>query len=54
MERILKELDVHYTDEIDEAAFYGPKLDVKYVPSSARSTHSPPASSTSACSPSST
>ena len=30
MERILKDLDVHYSIGIDEAAFYGPKLDVQY------------------------
>ena len=30
MERILKELDVDYTIGIDEAAFYGPKLDIQY------------------------
>ena len=30
MERILKDLDVEYTIGIDEAAFYGPKLDIQY------------------------
>ena len=30
MERILKDLDVNYTVGIDEAAFYGPKLDIQY------------------------
>ena len=30
MERILKDLDVDYTISIDEAAFYGPKLDIQY------------------------
>ena len=30
MERILKDLDVNYTIGIDEAAFYGPKLDIQY------------------------
>ena len=30
MERILKDLDVDYTIGIDEAAFYGPKLDIQY------------------------
>ena len=30
MERILKNLDVDYTVGIDEAAFYGPKLDIQY------------------------
>ena len=30
MERILKDLDVHYSIGIDEAAFYGPKLDIQY------------------------
>ena len=30
MERILKDLDVNYTVGIDEAAFYGPKLDMQY------------------------
>ena len=30
MERILKDLDVDYTAGIDEAAFYGPKLDIQY------------------------
>ena len=30
MERILKDLDVEYSIGIDEAAFYGPKLDVQY------------------------
>ena len=30
MERILKDLDVYYTVGIDEAAFYGPKLDIQY------------------------
>ena len=30
MERILKDLDVDYTVGIDEAAFYGPKLDIQY------------------------
>ena len=30
MERILKGLDVDYTVGIDEAAFYGPKLDIQY------------------------
>ena len=29
-ERILKDLDVDYTIGIDEAAFYGPKLDIQY------------------------
>ena len=32
MERILKDLDVDYTVGIDEAAFYGPKLDVNVRP----------------------
>ena len=32
MERILKDLDVEYTIGIDEAAFYGPKLDVNVKP----------------------
>ena len=30
MERILEDLDVNYTVGIDEAAFYGPKLDIQY------------------------
>ncbi len=30
MERILKDLDVDYTVGIDDAAFYGPKLDIQY------------------------
>ncbi|MBD5130771.1 MAG: threonine--tRNA ligase [Ruminococcaceae bacterium] len=30
MEKILKDLDVNYTVGIDEAAFYGPKLDIQY------------------------
>ena len=30
MERILKDLDVDYSVGIDEAAFYGPKLDIQY------------------------
>ena len=30
MERIIKDLDVNYTVGIDEAAFYGPKLDIQY------------------------
>ena len=30
MERILNDLDVHYSIGIDEAAFYGPKLDIQY------------------------
>ena len=30
MERILEDLDVDYTIGIDEAAFYGPKLDIQY------------------------
>ena len=30
MERILKDLDVNCTVGIDEAAFYGPKLDIQY------------------------
>ena len=30
MERILNDLDVHYSIVIDEAAFYGPKLDIQY------------------------
>ena len=30
MKRILKDLDVNYTVGIDEAAFYGPKLDIQY------------------------
>ncbi len=30
MERILKDLDVDYSIGIDEAAFYGPKLDIQY------------------------
>ncbi len=30
MERILKDLNVDYTIGIDEAAFYGPKLDIQY------------------------
>ena len=30
MEHILKDLDVDYTIGIDEAAFYGPKLDIQY------------------------
>ena len=30
MERILKDLDVNYTVGIDDAAFYGPKLDIQY------------------------
>ena len=30
MERILNDLDVNYTIGIDEAAFYGPKLDIQY------------------------
>jgi len=30
MERILKDLGVNYTVGIDEAAFYGPKLDIQY------------------------
>ena len=30
MERILKDLNVEYTIGIDEAAFYGPKLDIQY------------------------
>ena len=30
MERIPKDLDVDYTVGIDEAAFYGPKLDIQY------------------------
>ena len=30
MEQILKDLDVEYSVGIDEAAFYGPKLDIQY------------------------
>ncbi|MBO4355857.1 MAG: threonine--tRNA ligase [Clostridia bacterium] len=30
MEKILKDLDVDYSVGIDEAAFYGPKLDIQY------------------------
>ncbi|MBD5112783.1 MAG: threonine--tRNA ligase [Ruminococcaceae bacterium] len=30
MEKILKDLNVEYTVGIDEAAFYGPKLDIQY------------------------
>ena len=30
MERILNDLDVNYSIGIDEAAFYGPKLDIQY------------------------
>ena len=30
MEKILKDLNVNYTVGIDEAAFYGPKLDIQY------------------------
>ena len=30
MERILKDLEVDYSIGIDEAAFYGPKLDIQY------------------------
>ena len=30
MAQILKDLDVEYTIGIDEAAFYGPKLDIQY------------------------
>ena len=30
MEKILMDLDVHYSIGIDEAAFYGPKLDIQY------------------------
>ena len=30
MGQILDDLDVHYTVGIDEAAFYGPKLDIQY------------------------
>ncbi len=30
MEKIFEDLDVHYTIGIDEAAFYGPKLDIQY------------------------
>ena len=30
MEHILNDLDVHYSIGIDEAAFYGPKLDIQY------------------------
>ena len=30
MERILNDLNVHYSIGIDEAAFYGPKLDIQY------------------------
>ena len=30
MGKILDDLDVHYTVGIDEAAFYGPKLDIQY------------------------
>ncbi len=30
MEKILKDLNVEYTIGIDEAAFYGPKLDIQY------------------------
>lgn len=30
MEKILKDLDVNYEIGIDEAAFYGPKLDIQY------------------------
>ena len=30
MKQILEDLDVHYSIGIDEAAFYGPKLDIQY------------------------
>ena len=43
MGRILDDLDVKYTIGIDEAAFYGPKLDIQY---SARRTPSSPSRST--------
>ena len=48
LREVLVELGIDFTEEIGEAAFYGPKLDVNVTPS-ARSTRSPPASSTSAC-----
>ena len=51
MERILKDLDVDYTVGIDEAAFYGPKLDIQYKNVYGRRTPSSPSRST-CCSPS--
>ena len=32
LREVLNELDIHYTEEIGEAAFYGPKLDVNVRP----------------------
>ena len=59
LRQVLTELGIHFTEEIGEAAFYGPKLDVNVKPAVgaeywARSTPSPPVSWTSACPPSST
>ena len=51
MERILKDLDVDYTVGIDEAAFYGPKLDIQYKNVYGKEDTSSPSRST-CCSPS--
>ena len=52
LREVLTELGINFTEEIGEAAFYGPKLDVN-VPPLAPSTPSLPVSSTSACPPAS-
>ena len=54
LREVLTELGIQFTEEIGEAAFYGPKLDVNVKPPWAPSTPFPPASWTSACRPSST
>ncbi len=54
LREVLTELGIHFTEEIGEAAFYGPKLDVNVKPAVGAGTPCPPASWTSACPQSST
>ena len=46
---VMNDLGIEYTEEIGEAAFYGPKLDVNVKPAVGTSIHCPLASLISAC-----
>ncbi len=54
LREVLTELGIQFTEEIGEAAFYGPKLDVNVKPAVGAEYTCPPASWTSACPQSST
>lgn len=44
LRKVLDDIGIEYTEEIGEAAFYGPKLDVNVNRRSVMSIHFPPAS----------